>query len=100
MQITTNGAPAGADRFDYVEGLVARYPSITGAELDDLKSWFKKEASAYDVASMASKENIHASYKAFRAEHIDNFSVKDYAAAAVATACAVAVIFYFAFMSA
>jgi hypothetical protein len=96
MQTTSSGALAGTDRFDYVESLIARYPNTTEAEVEDLKRWFKKEASAFDVASLASKDSIHAGYKAFRADHIDRFRAKDYAVAAAALAFAVAVIIYFA----
>jgi hypothetical protein len=97
MQTTSNGVPPGTDRFDHVESLIARYPNTTDTEVEDLKRWFKKEASAFDVASLASKENIHSRYTAFRAEHIDGFEIKDYAVAAVAIAIAASVIFYFAF---
>lgn len=97
MQTTSSGVLPGTDRFDYVESLIARYPNTTEAEVEDLRRWFKKEASAFDVASLASKESIHARYAAFRAEHIDGFRAKDYAVAAAALAVAAAVTFYFAF---
>ncbi|TCJ38321.1 hypothetical protein [Parafrankia sp. BMG5.11] len=97
MQTPSTGALPGTDRFDYVESLIARYPDTTEAEVEDLKRWFTREASAFDVASLASKESIHARYAAFRAEHIDGFRAKDYAVAAIAIAIAAAVIVYFAF---
>lgn len=97
MQTTSSGALPGTDRFDYVESLITRYPDTTEAEVQDLKKWFIKEASAFEVASLASKESIHANYAAFRAEHIDVFKAKDYAVATVAIAIAAAIIFYFAF---
>ena len=34
--------------------------------------WFKKDASAFEVASLASKQPV--SYAKFRADHIDKFS--------------------------
>ena len=98
MQTTSNGVLQGTDRFDYVESVLSRYPDASAAEVEELKKWFTKEASAFEVASMASKESIHAHYAAFRAEHIDGFGTKDYAVAAVAIAIAAAVILYFAFL--
>ena len=96
MQSTSTGALPGADRFDYVESLITRYPETTEAEVQDLKKWFTKEASAFEVASLASKESIHANYAAFRSDHIDSFSAKDYAVAVAVIAITAAIIFYFA----
>ena len=97
MQTTSNGVLQGTDRFDYVESVLSRYPDASAAEVEELKKWFTKEASAFEVASMASKESIHAHYAAFRAEHIDAFKAKDYAFAAAIIALVAAAIFYFAF---
>lgn len=94
MQFTSTGAFPGADRFDYVESLITRYPDTTEAEVQDLKKWFTKEASAFEVASLASKESIHASYAAFRADHIDAFNAKDYAVAMAVIAITAAIIFF------
>ena len=96
MQTATSGVLPGTDRFDYAEDLITRYPNITDAEVKDLKRWFKKEASAFDVASLASKESIHSRYTAFRAEHVDRFTAKDYAVAALVIALAIAGILYMA----
>lgn len=71
MEITHNGVPEGSDRFDHVEDLLSRYPAIAVDEVETLKRWFNKEASAFDVASLASIEGIHASYAAFRAEILE-----------------------------
>lgn len=67
----TASAPRGGDRFDAIEALLARYPRVDADELAELKTWFRKEASAFDVASMASKEAIQTPYRQFRADHID-----------------------------
>jgi hypothetical protein len=71
MEIAHNGVPEGSDRFDHVEDLLSRYPAIAVDEVETLKRWFNKEASAFDVASLASIEGIHASYAAFRAEILE-----------------------------
>lgn len=94
MQTTSSGALPGTDRFDYVESVIARYPDTTDAEVEVLKKWFTKEASAFEVASLASKESIYANYAAFRAEHIDAFKPKDYAITAVIIAIAGAIIYF------
>ena len=59
-------------RFDDIEQLLNSYPDISEEQLGELKHWFKKEASAFEVASIASKHPV--GYAKFRAEHIDKFS--------------------------
>lgn len=65
------------DRFDHVEALLSRYPHLTGCEVKELREWFLNEASAFEVASLASKETLSEAYSQFRAEHIDRFGVRD-----------------------
>src|SRR5687768_197342 len=96
MQTIQNGVQQGSDRFDYVEGLLAQYPEIEPGQLEDLKRWFKKEASAFEVARLASNESTRASYTAFRSEHVDPFKPKDYLVAALAIALVASAIVYFA----
>lgn len=73
-----NGTAAGgADRFDTVEALLTRYPEVTPDEVDTLKHWFRKEASAFDVASMAAKDPVAPGYRRFRADHVDRISGAD-----------------------
>jgi hypothetical protein len=76
---TTHAGPAerGTDRFDMAAGLLARYPAIGEAELAELHRWYRKEASAFDVASMASREDVRPGYTAYRADHVDRFTPKD-----------------------
>lgn len=64
----------------HVESMLARYPNIDSAELEDLVRWFK-EASALDVAMVASNEGIRDAYAQFRREHVDRFKPKDIALA-------------------
>lgn len=94
MEITHNGAPEGSNRLDHVEQLLSRYPAIAPDEVEDLKRWFNKEASAFDVASLASIESIHASYVAFRADHIDGLKARDYIIVVAALLLAGATILY------
>lgn len=84
MTDTPQGVAAiGGDRFDAVEAMLARYPDLTAPEIDDLKRWFRKEASAFDVASMAGKEAIATGYRAFRDDHIDRFTPRDLVTGAI-----------------
>jgi len=55
---------------------VARYPHLTPDELDHLLGWFKA-ASALDVGLVASNEEVHDAYVAFREDHVDRFTWGD-----------------------
>tara|TARA_R100001129_G_C5193183_1_gene211415 strand:- start:257 stop:553 length:297 start_codon:yes stop_codon:yes gene_type:complete len=66
---------AVTDRFDQIEATLLRYPDIDGTELADLKRWFDKEASALEVASLASKERLRQQYSDFRSAHIDRLGL-------------------------
>lgn len=83
---------AGPERdHAHVEGVLARYPNIDPAEIESLTRWFK-EASALDVAMVASNASIHDAYTQFRREHIDRFKPKDLAfALAFVALCAIAI---------
>ena len=70
-----------SDRFDRVEILLNLYPAVGEEDLDYLKRWFRREASAFEVASMASKHP--AGYAKFRADHIDRLTGFDMAAICV-----------------
>ena len=60
-------------RFDSIEILLNRYPDVSDEEVVQLKRWFGKQASAFEIASMASKNP--AGYGQFRSDHIDKFSI-------------------------
>lgn len=63
----------------HVEALLAAYPDVTAEERATLVRWFRREASAMDVAMLASEPGIARGYARFRAEHIDRFTWKDVA---------------------
>ena len=70
-----NHEAASADpsaRFDRIEELLNVYPEVSDEQLLELKRWFKRDSSAFEVASLASKHPI--GYGKFRADHIDKFS--------------------------
>jgi hypothetical protein len=88
------GSAAAPDRFDAIVALLARYPHLNDAELAELKRWFAKEASAFDIASLATREDLREPYTRFRAEHVDRFSARDLTIILVALAIVVGVIAY------
>ena len=75
-----------------VERLLAHYPALSERELAEVTHWFEREASALDVALVASNEEIREGYRRFRAEQVDPLTLADCARAAAVTALAVALI--------
>ena len=61
-----------------IEAIIAGYPDISDDELKVLRDWFKREASALDVALVASNTDIREAYVVFRKEHIDRFTAADW----------------------
>lgn len=76
MTQSQDGAP-GADRRAVIEAALADYPHLTDETLADVIAWFRKEASAHDVAMVASNAAITEPYRRFRADHIDRLTGKD-----------------------
>ncbi|MFA7601406.1 MAG: hypothetical protein WCY29_00235 [Novosphingobium sp.] len=81
----------GTARRAVIEAALAEYPDLTSETLADVIAWFRKEASAYDVAMVASNAAIAERYRRFRADHIDRLTIKDLMKG-VAFAAAIAVI--------
>ncbi|QYJ07067.1 hypothetical protein [Qipengyuania flava] len=96
MTIHDDGAHAVHDRFDRVEALLSRYPEVAEAELAELKRWFSKEASAFEVASLASKDELRSRYCAFRADHVDKIGTMDMLAIVCGTVLLLGAIAWFA----
>lgn len=95
MQKIHAGVRVDTDAFDYARGLLTRYPELSPSEVHDLKRWFLKEASAMDVASMASIEGINAQYAAFRSEHVDRLGLPDYIIILVVIAALLGAVLFF-----
>jgi hypothetical protein len=76
MDLSNEGA-SGAMRRAAIEAKLAAYPNISQHSLADVLHWFRKEASAHDVALVASKEEIAEAYRQFRADHIDRLTGHD-----------------------
>ena len=77
MTTYENGTLAGAERMSRMSELLKRYPNVSQDELAEAKAWFRREASALEVATLASREDISAGYTLFRKEHVDRFSPRD-----------------------
>lgn len=67
----------GAEQRAEIETALARYPDLSPERLAVIITWFRKEASALDVALIASNEAIAESYRHFRNDHIDPFTPRD-----------------------
>lgn len=66
-----NETAARAARRAEMESVLADYPHLTEERLAALLAWFRNEASALDVATMASNPTVADRYRSFRADHID-----------------------------
>jgi hypothetical protein len=66
-----------------IEALVARYPELDPAELADLVHWYRREASAMDVALVASNEAVTERFGAFCRAHVSEFNWRDKAITAL-----------------
>jgi hypothetical protein len=68
--------PAQPAAREWVERTVARYPHLTPDEVDHLVGWFKA-APGLDVGLVASNEEVHHPYVAFREDHLDRLTFED-----------------------
>jgi len=63
--------PADAGREGQIAVLLERYPHIAASEIEDIKTWWMREASSLDIALLSGREDIAEGYAAFRKDHID-----------------------------
>lgn len=82
MNTEVAGRSGPTDRYDRAATILRAYPEIDPAELLELTEWFRN-ASAMDVANLASNDSIAANYELFRKQHIDRFSVRDFVMATI-----------------
>ncbi len=71
MTASPNSASGATQPVRNVEHLVARYPDLAEPELEELLHWYRREASAHDIATLAMNERLRDGYRRFRADHID-----------------------------
>lgn len=77
----TYAASTADARRAHVEALLSAYPDVTSEERILVVNWFRNDATALDVAMVASNPVAERGYRRFRAEHIDRFTPKDMARA-------------------
>ena len=77
-------------RRSHIEALIGDYPQISDQETALVKRWFESQASALDVAQLASNPAIAEPYRRFRADHLDKLGMKDAAKAAIFVALVLA----------
>lgn len=73
----TFAASAADARRAHVEALFSAYPDVTPEERELLVNWFRNDATALDVALVASNPAAERGYRRFRAQHVDRFTFKD-----------------------
>jgi hypothetical protein len=83
---------AALARRAHVEALLSAYPDVTPDEHSMLVRWFRREASALDVALLASEPRLARGYQKFRGDHIDRFTWRDLAKASIAAAAFVLIV--------
>ena len=93
---TSQTIAPGPMRRAQVEAALADYPHISEDRLAALIGWFRNEASALDVATVASNERIADPYRRFRADHIDSFKGKDVMKVMIALSVVAAIILFIA----
>lgn len=76
MTTIQDGADS-ADRRARIERVLADYPQLGDERIAELVHWFRKEASALDVAMVASNPDVAATYRQFRTDHLDRLSGND-----------------------
>ncbi len=99
MTTQTDRAETPDQRRERVELLLTRYPDLSDAEIADLLHWFRKEASALDVAMLASDESLARAYQPFRAAHLDRLSAVEIAVAVLIVALIIAGLAAFALLT-
>lgn len=92
MTTITHDGAAGAEARARIEAVLADYPHVSPEALDELLTWFRKEASALDVALIASNQAIAEPYARFRADHIDPLKGRDVIRGVLVVALVVAIV--------
>ena len=88
----SQGSPGAAQRAQ-VEAALADYPHLSEDSLAAVVRWFRQDASALDVAMVASNEAIAESYRHFRVDHIDPMTGTDVMKGLLWAAAAALVVF-------
>jgi hypothetical protein len=65
------------ERRKRMECLIVRYPQLEPAELAELVRWYRREASAMDVALLASSDVAGDGFARFARDHINPFNWRE-----------------------
>lgn len=60
-----------------VEITLSEYPNLSADRIVDLMYWFKREATALEVATIASNPAIQKNYRQFRDTHLERLSARE-----------------------
>lgn len=60
-----------------MECLITRYPNLEQTELAELARWYRREASAMDVALLSSSEEAGEGFARFARDHIAPFNWRE-----------------------
>ena len=62
-----------------IEALLSAYPRLSADEMEELLRWFQDQASAFDVATVASSPSVAGQYRAFHDAHIEPLTRRELA---------------------
>ena len=62
-----------------IEALLSAYPRLSADEMEELLRWFQDQASAFDVATVASSPSVAGKYRAFHDAHIEPLTRRELA---------------------
>lgn len=57
-----------------IEKILSQYPNLPSNKINEIVHWFKREATAMEVAVVASNLDVQDSYEQFRQAHIDKLT--------------------------
>ncbi|GEM_PF-963379 len=77
MTNTESGADQALQLRLQAEGLLRQYPTISEEEIGQLRHYFRKQASALDIGTIASNDALRSGYRQFRADHVDKIGLRD-----------------------
>ncbi|MFA7597053.1 MAG: hypothetical protein WCY92_11930 [Novosphingobium sp.] len=69
MKTDRQELPGRDERRAMIEWLIGRYPALEADELAEVLRYLRKEASAQDVALIASNERIYGPYRQLARDH-------------------------------
>ena len=78
MNIELERGAVRDERRASARALLARYPDLPNEQRDDLLRWFRKEASALDVALISMDQELSHQYGLLKREELERFRLGDF----------------------